>query len=328
MVLFNQFMRLLKGITALSVVALFGGLVVANSLAASVSQANGFVVSPVSTEITVNKGQSEIIQLSVQNPTAQTVAVKAVINDFVANSNESGSPQLILNNNSPLPKNNFESLVAPISTLTLGPQARDYISVTISVPENALSGGYYGAIRFLPAVTSNTSNVGLTASVGSIFLITVPGNLIEKLNLIQLSAADNNGTPSSFMTTGSVNVLTRLQNSGNIQLQPYGSAIIKDIFGHVVEQYQFNEVLPRANVLPDSIRKFIVPLSHRHWFGRYTIEETVAYQQGTGNFITSTAKFYYFPLWFLLSLLVLIVAIAVWAYWLVTRHRASRSQRK
>jgi hypothetical protein len=100
------------------------------------------------------------------------------------------------------------------------------------------------------------------------------------------------------------------------------------MFGHIVKSYQFNNVTPRANILPDSIRKFINPLTGVSWFGKYTIVETVAYQQGTGNYITSSATFYYFPVWFLIIVVALVVLLAVGIYWLGYRRRASAPKRK
>lgn len=300
------------------------GILVAASIispvhAASSSQANGFIISPVRTEITVKKGNSQAVQLSVQNPTDAQVTVKAVINDFVASNNESGDPRLILNSNSPLPANNFKSLVGAIPNITLGPHQKQYINIPINVPASANSGGYYGAIRFLPASTDQTKNVGLTASVGSIFLITVPGNLTEKLNLVQLSAAQGDSA-KSFITSGRVSVLNRLENVGNIHVQPFGRVNVKNMFGKVVDSYEFNPA--QGNILPNSTRKFVDLLKHKSWFGHYTIEESLAYQQGSGNLIVAKTTFWYFPVWFLVTVLAVIVLIIISIlFWRQRRHK-------
>jgi hypothetical protein len=296
--------------------------------AMAANEATGYTISPVETEITVNKGTSQSVELSVQNPSNVPVTIKAIVNDFVASKDESGSPELILNGSTQLPANNFISLVAPIGNISLPANGKVYFPVTISVPLNANSGGYYGAVRFLPTTVNQSGNVGLTASAGSIFLITVPGNLVEKLSLTQLSAANKSGNATSFLTSGPVAVLTRLDNTGDIQLQPFGNIVIKNMFGHIVKTYQFNNAVPRANILPDSIRKFINPLTGQSWFGRYTIVETIAYQQGTGNYITTSANFYYFPVWFLIIIVLVIVLLVVGIYWLGYRRRASAPKRK
>lgn len=292
------------------------------ALAQSSSQANGFVISPVRSEITINKGRSQTVQLSVENPTNIATTVKAVVNDFVASNDESGSPRLILGSTTPLPANNFISLVSAIPNIQLAPLQKQYINVTIAVPANAASGGYYGAIRFVPANINQKSNVGLTASAGSLFLITVPGNLTEKADLVQLSAANSGGNSTNFLISGNVSVLTRIQNVGNIHIQPFGRIDITDMFGHQVQSFEFNSAA--GNILPDSTRQFVNKLKTQHWFGRYKITANLAYQQGSGNLINASATFYYFPVWFLIAVVAAILIIIAVIYWLVTRRTRSK----
>jgi hypothetical protein len=290
------------------------------------SGANGFLVSPVISELTINKGQSQTVAVAVQNPTNLPTTAQAIVNDFVASADESGTPRLILNNNSPLPPNNFKALVSPIPTISLSPQEKQYINVTITVPSTAHAGGYYGAVRFAPITSSNQSNVGLTASVGTLFLVTVPGNLIEKLDLVQLSAA-HGSTPTSLFTSGAVSVLTRLDNVGDIHVQPFGNVIVKNMFGHVVANYQFNNTTPRTNILPDSIRRYVDKLSTKnHWLGHYTIDENLAYSQGSGNLIVASASFWYLPWWFIGLFILFVIIIVAIVWWLIRRHHRRHPQ--
>jgi hypothetical protein len=312
----------------LVVVLLFGSVFVATSgqAVAAVGPANGFLVSPVEEELTINKGTSQTVDIAVQNPTNSTVVAETVINDFVASSQENGVPRILLNGDNS-PANNFKSLVKPIPNTTLSPQQKQYIPVTISVPANASSGGYYGVVRFIPVLNNNSAaNVGLTASVGSLFLITVPGNLIQKLDLVQLSAANNNGNADSFFLSGAVSSMVRLHNSGNIHVEPFGSVVVKNMFGSQVASYQFNNTDPRASILPDSTRKFVNALPSHFWFGHYTIDANLAYVQGSGKIITASAGFWYMPWW---SLIVLVVILAVIVYFvrrLVIRRRRHHLQ--
>jgi hypothetical protein len=93
------------------------------------------------------------------------------------------------------------------------------------------------------------------------------------------------------------------------------------MFGKVVASYEFNDTDPRANILPDSIRKFIDPVSYKGLFGHYTIQESLAYANGSGNLLTASAGFWYLPLWFLIILAVIVVLIVALIYWLVRgRH--------
>jgi hypothetical protein len=295
----------------------------------SSSAANGFQISPVLSELTIKKGQSQVVDITVNNPTSDTSTDKVVVDDFIASSNENGTPQLLLNGKVADPSHNFIPLVAPIPNITIPPKGTANVTVTISVPSDANSGGYYGVVRLVPvSMSSDSGNVGLTASVGTIFLITVPGNLVEKLDLVQLSAAKNN-QPSSLIFSGAPQVLVRLNNVGDIHVQPFGVVNVKSMSGKVVASYEFNNVTPRGNILPGSIRKFVNTLPKRTWLGHYTIEASLAYASGSGNLIIATAGFWYIPVWFVVTFVIVVILIVAAIYWLVLRCKTrSRSHQR
>jgi hypothetical protein len=314
-------------VAALSVVVGLGsGLVGAQGTG---SGGNGFRVSPVRSEYIIDKGKSETMSVTVENPTDAQVVAKAVVNDFVASDQENGEPRLILDENAPRPKNSFKDLVGNLADLTLAPRQSKDLKITIRVPLDANSGGYYGAVRFVPVTSTGAGNVGLTASVGTIVLVKVPGDLTEKLDLVQLSAAQK-GKTKGFITGGDVNVITRLKNTGNIHVQPFGKVQVKNMFGKVIKEYELNSTDPRANVLPDSIRRFddgIGKVGFK-WLGRNTITANIGYSQGSGDLITASSRFWYLPLWFLIVLLLLVIAIVGGLFWVISRRRGSGSRRR
>ncbi len=295
--------------------------------AAAAGVANGFLISPVTEYLTVNKGTTQTVDIAVQNPTNSSVVAQAVVNDFIASGNETGVPRVLLNG-SAVPANNFRTLVSRIPNTILTPGEKQYIPVTITVPKNAESGGYYGVVRFTPATNgpSSGANVGLTASVGTLFLVTVPGNLSKKIELVQLSAANSKGSPSSFLSYGNVSVMVRLKNIGNVYAQPFGTVLVKNMFGSTVASYQFNNTTPRASVLQNSIRKFINPLPQKSWFGYYTINANIAYNTGGGNIIIANASFWYIPWWSWLILAAVIALLGILGYFI--RNRKYRHHRK
>jgi hypothetical protein len=193
--------------------------------------------------------------------------------------------------------------------------------VTISVPKDALSGGYYGVVRFTP-LNQGGGIVSLSANVASLFLVTVPGNLFEKLSLIQLSGADVNGNTSSLFTNGQLSIVTRLENLGNIQSVPFGTIIVKNMFGSKVQTLSFNT--GQGSILPQSIRKFTNELNKRKWFGYYTVSASIGYGTGGSNLIIGSSSFWYLPLWFIILFFVLIVLIVV----VIVRLTSSLKRRK
>jgi hypothetical protein len=288
--------------------------------------ANGFRISPVRSELTIEKGKSETLTISVENPTQVPTTARLIVNDFVAGDDESGAPALILDENAQAPRNSFKKLVGPLNNISLGPNEKKDITVKLSIPADARAGGYYGAIRFVPNadVRQEGTNVGLTASVGSIVLITVPGNLVQKVDLVQLSAQQN-GEPKSFFTNGPVGVMARLKNSGDIHAKPFGRVEVKDMFGKVVTTYEFNETEPRSNILPDSTRRFDKQLDQKKWFGRYTIQASLGYVQGGGDLMIAKSSFWYVPAGALYALLGALLAIALAAWWFIRRSQGKKA---
>lgn len=286
---------------------------------------NGFRISPVRSEFTIEKGKSQQLTVNIENPTDANVLATPVVNDFISSDNETGEPRLILDDSVEPPKNSFKRLVDNLPAVELGPREKKDIDVTIRVPESANAGGYYGAIRFVPSASTGTGNVGLTASVGTIVLIRVPGDLTERLDLVELTAGQD-GKAKSFFTGGDVSVITRIKNSGDIHLQPFGKVQIKNMFGSVVQEYEFNNTDPRANILPDSIRRFedSVQKPSRGWLGRYTVVANLGISQGSGDLISSSTTFWYLPVWALIALLVLVLAIAVGGYIAYKRYSIPR----
>jgi len=287
-------------------------------VAAQNAPGNGFRISPVRSEFTIEKGATETLVVTVENPTGGPITARGVVNNFIASEKENGEPRLILEDNAPQPRNNFKKLIGPIPDTPLAPRQKKDIQVSINIPKDAESGGYYGAIRFLPVNSQDDGNVALTASVGTIVLVKVPGNLTERLSLESLGAAQN-GKSKSFLTSGDVDVAVRLKNIGNIHVQPFGKVQVKNMFGKVVKEYELNANDPRANILPDSVRRFDDPIAKPKpmWFGRYSITANIGYSQGSGDLISAKASFWYLPTWFLIFLFVLILAIVGAVFWFV-----------
>ena len=286
---------------------------------------NGYVVSPVREELTIEKGQSQTVTLTVENATRANSETMALINDFEPSEDESGQPKILLDG-SKSSGNSFQSLVGAISNITLGPLERKQVSVTISVPSDASAGGYYGAIRFIDAAQASDSNVALAASVGTIFLIQVPGDLKEQLELLEFTAAKNGSNGRLFINSGEISIVTRLRNIGNIHVKPYGKVTITDHSGKVIETYEFNNNEPRANVLPNSIRKFEDKLANQKWIGKYTVTANLGYGT-TGSLITAKTTFWVIPSWIIIVFVVVLLGIIIGGYLVYHKYTQTKQHR-
>lgn len=274
---------------------------------------NGLKVSPVRSELTINPGQSVVEDVYVQNVTSQTATFQVVINDFTASSDESGDPAIILDPSQSAPSHGLRQYIAPVSNVTLQPNEQKDVKVTINIPKNAAAGGYFGAVRFVPVNSSGKDNVTISASVASLLLVKVPGQIVDEISIASFDARENGRTRSIFTNSKHIDAVVRFQNEGNVQEQPFGKVSVKNIGGKLIASYEINNAQPRSNVLPDSIRKFSVPLTKIGSFGRYTIEGNFGYGSN-GQLLTAKYTFYVVPIPLLIIGLVVLVLIIIAAF--------------
>lgn len=286
------------------------GMVVPGVAAAAASNSgsgNGFKVSPVRTDLTINPGSSQTVKVYITNITGGTESLKAVMNDFEPSNDESGSPALLLNGQ-PAPSHGLKQFVSlPGASFTLQPNQTQEVDATITIPSSAKGGGYYGAVRVLPSNLDATKTVNLAASVASLILVRVPGHFTEQMSLAGFDIHRGTTGGSIFTSPQGMGVTVRFQNSGDVQEQPFGKILV--LKGNkVVDTEEVNNTDPRGNVLPASIRKFDVPLKHLGSFGKYTVEGNFGYGT-TGQLLSAKATFYIIPLWTILAVVVAIVVL-------------------
>lgn len=282
-----------------------------SAFAASQSAAsNGYRLSPVRTDLTIAPGASEVVTVYIQNASSAVENLQVIINDFQAPNNESGDPALLLNG-ATSPTHSLKQFVSvPISTFTLQPNQQKAVSVLIKAPTGIASGGYYGAIRFAPIGFSGNKNVNLSASIASLVLITVPGNLDEQLSIAGFGVTQGSSTQthSFFFSNKNLHTQIRFQNGGNVQEQPFGNVVLKR-GSTTLGTYTVNNVSAPGNVLPDSIRRFSVSLTKVGWYGKYKAQGSFGYGS-KGQLLTAQATFYVIPVLFIvLAILILLLIL-------------------
>ncbi|HET7320246.1 MAG TPA: DUF916 domain-containing protein [Candidatus Saccharimonadales bacterium] len=266
---------------------------------------NGLRISPIRTDIVIEPGTTKTVTVTVQDVSPNSMTVQAVINDFVASNDESGSPRLLLNNQT-APSHSLKKLTGTLPNFSLQPNEQKDVTVTITVPKGYPGGGYYGAVRFVPAGTNPENTVSLSASVASLILVTIPGNYHEALSIASFDIEQSGHIHSVFSKPNGLVAAVRFQNSGDVQEQPFGKVLVKK-GDKVISSAELNNSDPRANVLPDSIRKFTVPLKGIGSFGKYTVEANLGY--ASGQLLTAKTTFYVIPSALILGVIIAILAI-------------------
>jgi hypothetical protein len=266
-------------VCAVAIVALAGShafAVTANNTA------NTLKVSPVRTDVEIKPGESQTVKITVTNLTGAATTVSPIENDFISG-DERGTPSLILDPSKYAPTHSLKRFMAPLSNVAIPAGESKTINVVINVPKDAQASGYFGAIRFAPTSPDGGGQVNLSASVASLILLTVPGPVVEKLNLTDFSIQqkDKDGTAkdgTNFRDGNNIQASVRFENKGNLQLGPFGKVTVKK-GDSVIYDTDFNNKNPRDVILPDGARRWDIPLNNISGFGKYTVSAVFTYGQ-------------------------------------------------
>jgi hypothetical protein len=285
--------------------------------------ASGLQVSPTRSEVTIKPGGSDSISITIKNITDVAIVAKAEVDDFQPD-NDTGTPQLLTNLTEPT-ATSIKPFLSAIADIRLAKGETRKISIPIRVPRDQSAGGYFGVVRFKafpvnPNQNNSGKQVSLTASVGHILLVQVPGKLTTKLEAVNLSA-EYHRNPSNFFVHKPDSMRLEVKNVGNSFIQPFGNVVVKNSKGQQVYSYEVNATTPRGNVLPKSTRVFHDALKNISSFGHYTAIASIAYGNG-GDVLTLKTSFWVLPLWLLIlvGLVVLLLAVVILLLFRRLRH--------
>lgn len=292
-------------------------------VAAEEVSASTLRVSPLRSDVEVNPGESRKVKVTVTNPNDQPIKVSPVVNDFVAQ-DENGTPALLLNDNSHANHHSLRRLTQSIEPITVPAKESVAIEVEISTPQVLEPGGYFGAVRFTPT-PANGGNVNMSASVASLILLRVKGDAPERLNLTNFDVQQQGDSKRMLFNSSDLSIMVRFENTGGVQLSPTGKVSVMKS-GQVVFESDFNNKVQHDMVLPDSARRWSIPVDELSGLGIYTATATFTYGQKNQT-IEVTKSFWVIPRSLIAiaagSLVVLVAAVVG----VVLRRRAAARRR-
>lgn len=276
--------------------------------AQAIKTANTLKVSPVRTDIEVLPGARKVVQVTITNLAETRVTVRPVANDFIAG-DERGTAALILDEDAYAPTHSLKRFMSPLSSVVIGPKESKTINVVIAVPSTAQAGGYFGSVRFMPSDPDDGGQVNLSPSVASLILLKVPGATVEDLRVTTFEVQKQGKAGVYFSKPDNLQLFTRFENKGNLQVAPRGKIYVQR-GRDVVYEADFNMGTPADMILPDSARRWDVPLRDIGTFGRYTVTATFTYGEKNQT-IELERVFWALPLWILISAVSFLLIILV-----------------
>ena len=293
------------------------------------ARGSGLSISPTLNELTLKPGESKTLTYQIRNATIGSINAVPSVEDFAADGT-TGNPKLLTGPGESSP-NSIKNFVYKLDQIPLDPGVQTSVAVGIHIPDGTAPGAYYGVISYkaVPANGSSTTpgQVSLTASVGSIVLITVPGKIYQQ---VQFSAIHvyRGGHDGTLFFTKPDKIGIEIRNLGNGFVKPFGSVDVKSMFNKQVASFQFNNPKQLGNILPKSTRIFTNSFNGVGQIGRYKVTASVSYGTG-GDVLIMQKTFWYIPAW-LAIIIVLILLVLLYLIYRSFMHyrRHDRSFRR
>lgn len=290
---------------------------------------NTLKIMPVRTDLVIKPGENKTIEASVTNMTNAPITVRPVANDFIAGDDESGTPALILDDKEYASTHSLKRFMSSFPVLTIQPKKAETVKVTITVPKDAQAGGYFGAVRFEPTSPEDGGQVNLSPSAASLILLTVPGDLVETLSLSSFNITQDGKAGSFFNSSNNIQAVVRFQNKGNVQIGPIGKLSVKQ-GDKLLYESDFNNKDPRDVILPDSARRWEIPVNKIGSFGKYKVLATFTYGQKNQT-IEVSQTFWVVPTVVIIMTIIavaLLIGLLMIAWISIRRSRKRRKARK
>lgn len=326
--IFTKLRQYSGGIALLGIVVSI--LFISNTSSAQSNAASGLRLAPLRSELIIEPGKSDVVSIKIKNVTSGKVVISSVVVDFKPK--EDGSPSALPETDKQLPTSIRSFLTTEDGVELEADEEHDY-KLPLDVPKDTSPGAYYGLVVFqaIPAdqTDGGPGKVALTASIGHVVLLEVPGDVVEQLQVLSVKAAretrpDAAKAPvvryGALFSNAPNQIRVDIKNDGNSFLKPFGNVTITDWRGNQVSSIEINDNDPKGNVLPGNNRVFIAPLNEVKGIGKFNITANIGY--GNGNeVVTVKSSFWVLPLWFVALLAVVVAAIIFGSVRLVNRFR-------
>ncbi len=273
-----------------------------------------FVVIPPKLELTAKTGEVIADVIRLQNQTEGEVTVSVGMSDFIVRGKR-GTVELV----------DAETagewalsqwLTLNTNTLVIPAGEQGSVSLTISVPEDALPGGRYASVYFSESgfAEEGQTATAVATEIRSLVLLRIEGPITEEALIRRFE------TPR-FSEYGPIKFTTELANLGNFHIRPLGTISIKNIVGKTVANLDLEE----NNIFPGASREY-ENLWERKWlFGRY--KATLSATYGEQNLpLTATIFFWVWPWKITLAAIGIIILIIILIF--LIKHFKKRKKMK
>lgn len=193
------------------------------------------------------------------------------------------------------------------------------VTFTVKVPGNAAPGGHFAAILIgtKPPEKSDSMAVRTAQVVSSLFFLSIDGDVQERASIREFSVADN------FVDKPQATFLLRLENDGNVHIQPQGEIKVFNMWGKERGVIPINHGSHFGNVLPNTIRKFDFSWTGEASLtdiGRYKAVVTLGFGSKARQTVSQEVSFWVVPIKLTIIVLLILVALISMIRWAIKSY--------
>lgn len=274
--------------------------------------ASAVTIAPSSIEVSGKRGEVLEETFSVLNTNTSDQTYYLDVLDF-GPADETGKPQFFEVEDT---QDNLSSWIQILQKeVTVPASTAVDVPFQVVLPDDVPSGGYYAAITVAqaPADVIATNGAIIEAKAAILVLLTIEGETIEQLALLDLVPPEN-GMYGTYTF--------RVQNQGNVHMTPEGTLLLKGMYGTTFQEMSLNEA--NGRVLPDSTRSYEViveeselPFMAKAWaqlrHGQFGTGTVVIQIDGLDQQISIPVKFQQMPTQLLMFMAGgLVVLVLLW----------------
>lgn len=308
----------------LAFAALILGLAANLALPLSTYASSAITLSPPTSEIILQPGQTYTSSFRVYNTGDETLNYEAYVTGYLATSDDAGTLSFqydeVDTSSGYSTIADWITLGSETGTIEPGDESGDgtYINYTITVPEDATPGGQYAAIMVEQIVDEAAGeNVAVTSVARNAFLIyaTVAGDLTETANI-------SNNNIAGFFIDNKISASSMVENTGNVHGTVSYTLQVFPLFSD--EEVYTNEEDPETHIIYPGTKYF----NSTSWdetpsMGIYKVVQTVTL---FGETSTTERIVVVCPLWLILVIVFIIVFIVVWLIFRSKKRKASAAK--
>ena len=275
------------------------------SASAQETQRNMTIVPPI-VRVSLNPGQKTEGILKVINDSTAPLTFTAGLHDFIVD-NPNGIPNLLPLNTLSKRFSGASWIAIDPSVFTVDPGQKQVLNYYLQIPQNARPGGHYAAVVYTPTANMAVKGTGaaVQTEIGTLFLITVNGNIKENAQITKFSA-------NPFQEYGPVRLNTEILNNGDLHIRPIGEITVTDIFGQTVGKQNISQF----DIFPTASRIYTNSIGKKIMIGPFKAKLLAYYGRNDNLPLTATVYFWVFP-WKIATIAILIIILLILAimYW-------------